>query len=241
MKPGMNIDIRQIANPEFFLDNGHTLRTVLKADGPVNKMRNRLQIAKDVGAEIIAIINIGESYKASWHLTNGDLKAARWFQEKYGDLVTYFQLENEPDLPQTALSTVRYNEMFYWWAQVVTKPILSPAQGSGSTAWLDALLLNGDYTQVWHAICYHQYSDNTTELFNLFSSYGLPVWITEWGFNIDNDALQAQLITRRLIEYSTMPIDRALYFCGGCGVDHFQLVNTDGSPREGYAAYFGGV
>lgn len=237
-KPGMNIDPRNVKDPFFYLEPVHTWRFVLKPTDNVSRINGLIASAHFRKIEVIGVI-ARESYKPRWsHYT-----AARWYTNRYS--VDYWQLGNEPDIqsPSSWTQTPKqYLNMFNRWSEY-TGIIISPGLASGQTDWLNSLIDLGFDNAEWRALCYHQYSDNTLELYEQFDKYDNSLFITEWGFDTDNDHVQAELITRRLNELASLPsLEKALYFCASNRmVPNFGLTTEDEIPRESYAAYFNGV
>jgi hypothetical protein len=119
--------------------------------------------------------------------------AARHYKSKYGHVLDAIQVGNEPDLKSPSSwtkSAVACSQMCAIFKDAGFNLIVGPGLGSGQPQWLE------DFnTETVDVIAFHPYGKWPTnepvmgdwgygpvmEHVMLYGSYGLPLWVTEYG------------------------------------------------------------
>lgn len=204
-------------------------------------LRPRLRDYKDHGVFVLGVC-ARESFDGfgSWG------EAFSYYQRRYGEYLGSLQVGNESDLesPSSWTMTPAALSTLGWTARNVmpNMPLVCAGMASGQAWWLGSVDLR------WcNAIAAHPYAKDMTAnndlpdadaLIAQYRAYGLPVWITEWGWW--GDEVRGEHEVRDFVTWAERSgdIERYFHFCIDDGmVAPFGLYRADGSEKPAGRAF----
>lgn len=229
--PGLNVAADGSADPAILRALGATWIRVVAI--PRFDLRDYFARCRAAGLQILLVLA---------RESGGDY--AR-YRDLYGDLVDAVQVGNEPDLVSESSWTMSQVELAVLGRsvrEIFPRPMTLVCAGlaSGHPSWLDDVDLS------WaDAVAFHPYAKDApnpddeedlpdiTDLIPGYQRYGLPLWITEWGW-WDEEPNRAAEEVRDVTRWATCTsdVDVFLYFCfSDAMVPPFGLLNADGSEK----------
>lgn len=177
---GINVDHRHWDDMDALarLVIGNGVRTVLKPDDD-ERMSQWLEVCFTNHLLFLAVIA-----RESVHAFDSYRDAMKYYADLYGDVITYWQIGNEPDSNHVSSWTMDHDELDgLLLAADEMLPSnaykVGPGLVSGQHNWVDGIDL-----QLIDALAGHYYSKDTDldDWLNGYKAYGKPFWVTEYPF-----------------------------------------------------------
>lgn len=175
---------------------------------------------------------------------DSELEAIQFYARWYAGLMDAVQVGNEPDLESPSSWTLSPAELsdLGWTARYVMPdtPLVCAGLASGQPGWL------ADVDLRWcNALGIHLYAKDApnpddvedlpdvTATASAYAAYGLPLWMTEWGWWTDDEARGGEE-TRDMLAWAQTSglLERYFHFCADdTMVPPFGLYRADGSRK----------
>lgn len=240
---GLNVDRAGSYPPALVRSLGATwIRLVAMRD---HDLREYLAECRAAGLRVLLVL-ARESFGGFDSYADGLATYAR----RYGGLVDAWQIGNEADLASPSSWTMDPGELSELGqlarAALPGARLVCAGMASGHPEYLDAV----DLTP-FDAVACHPYlkdapnpSDvedlpDVDQLVEAYRAYGLPVWVTEWGWWGADERRGAEE-TAEMVAWaaSTDLIEAFFYFClSDAMVPPFGLLRADGSEKPAAAAF----